>query len=258
MKRALIYLSLITLTVCGLIWLIGCTKTPSGPGNGGGTPPPVDEYVLEISMDPAIVVSGGGGIVHGSLTLNGAQIDGETVRFRSTASDVSDANMTSSSFTDTSSVSGFYPAVYYHPESYEGTVDTIYAVYYLTYLGDTLAWTSTTVEIYHPVIEIDLSVEPASVPADTGEALIYCFLTEDDIRMDDELIEFRAAGSSASNAIVSPHSAFSDTSATGTVVNVYYRPNDFTGDVDTIFALYADSFGDTIAISSVTVDIEQP
>ncbi len=257
MKRILKVLSYFALPVLGLIWAIGCTKTPSGPGNNG-TPPPVDEYVLEISVVPAVVTSESGtGIIHGSLKKNNIPMQNAQLDFRSVASEISSANMTTGSWTDTTSESGFNPTVFYHPVDYEGDIDTIYAVYYAAYGGDTLAWNFVSVEIHHPLIEIDLSIDPISVYEDSS-GLISCFLTIDGVPLVNEEIDFRAASSNYSNSIIDPLNSFSDsTTATGTVMPVLYYPNDYEGDIDTLFALYEDD-GDTVALSSITVNIIHP
>ena len=133
----------------GSIWGIGCNRTPTG-GGPGGTPPP-EVWNIDLTIDPDTVLSVTGlANVHCFLTRDGEATDGEQIYFRSYSADFSTSALTTSSWTDSTSSTGTDPVVIYRPNNFEGAIDTIYAVFYETYQGDTLAWNWATVNILHP------------------------------------------------------------------------------------------------------------
>jgi len=103
---------------------------------------------------------------------------------------------------------------------------------------------------------IDLSVQPASVYADTGTGIVRCFLSFADTLVPGHVIHFRAASELSSQANITPTSWSSDTSATGMVPTVFYNPNDYAGDQDTIYAVFLSTNQlDTVTWSSQVVPI---
>lgn len=102
---------------------------------------------------------------------------------------------------------------------------------------------------------LDIFVQPTSVWADTGKGIVYCFLTHGDTLAEGYPIQFRAVSEDNSNSNITSTSFTSDTAATGTVPTVYYNPNNYQGDVDTIYAILTDIAQDTVAWDSVIVPI---
>ena len=105
--------------------------------------------------------------------------------------------------------------------------------------------------------EIDIYVQPAAVPAVTGQGIVYCFLTRADTLVAGKSLIFHAVSEDVSNANLLGSAASSDTAETGTVPKVNYFPNDYALDYDTIY-VWAKDGADTIAWDSTVVEVIQP
>jgi hypothetical protein len=237
------------LPLLGLIWAIGC----SSPTGGGA-----NVWAINLSVQPdPVYADTGTGIVYCFLTYNNERVEGYDINFRAYSEEVSNANITGSAQSSASSETGTSWTVYYNPNDYQGDSDTIYAVLY-DVNDDTVVWNWTDVEVHHPVWEMDLSVQPDPVYADTGVGIVSCFLTVDDQETEGELINFRAASEGISDATVTSVSLSSTESATGTDPTVYYYPNNYGGAVDTIFAVFQNITGDTLVADTALVNILHP
>ncbi|TKJ40025.1 hypothetical protein CEE37_09825 [candidate division LCP-89 bacterium B3_LCP] len=107
---------------------------------------------------------------------------------------------------------------------------------------------------------LNLSISPTSVYADTGTGMVSCFLTSDGLALDGKPIEFRAASEPTSNSTLTSSSVSLFSNANGLQGNVFYHPNDYVGDTDTIFAAAFSDFlgGDTLIWTSTVVNIIHP
>ena len=105
---------------------------------------------------------------------------------------------------------------------------------------------------------LTIDAEPDTVDTGTGMSVISCSLTSADTLMVGELVEFRAFSDSSSNSNITSASWISESSPSGTSPEVHYFPNDHAGDIDTIYALYDDAQGDTLAWDYTVVYINHP
>ncbi len=104
---------------------------------------------------------------------------------------------------------------------------------------------------------LNMDVQPYQVYADTGGAVVYCFLQYGDTLKAGYPLHFRAASESVSSSVITSI-ATSSTDSTGTSPAVYYHPNNYAGDTDTIFAVFYSTTQDTVAWDSVIVPIIHP
>lgn len=120
--------------------LSACDSGPSGIRIG------VDPYQLIVDIEPDTVETvTGQGTVSCTLTFNNTPLHNEEIHFRATSESSSNSSILSTSWTDTTEVTGLDPEVHYFPNNFPGDVDTIFAVY-----GDTTAWDYIIVYIHHP------------------------------------------------------------------------------------------------------------
>ncbi len=253
--RALKALTHGLLPLLGLIWAVGCSSPTSGGGGGSGISN-IWDLDLWVQPDP-VYADTGTGIVYCFLTYNDERVEGYDLSFRTYSEAVSNANITGTAQSSATSETGTSWTVYYNPNDYGGDSDTIYAVLY-DVNDDTVVWNWTEVGIHHPVWDLDLWVDPDPVYADTGVGVVSCFLTVDGGETDGEQITFRAASEGISDATVTSIAFSSSESATGTDPTVYYYPNNYSGAIDTIFAVFLNFTGDTLAADTATVNILHP
>lgn len=213
---------------------------------------------MTLSVNPnPVYADTGTGIVSCFLTYNGTRVDGYNIHFRTYSEDSSNANITPAAESSSTSETGTSWMVYYNPNDYTGSSDTIYAVL-LDADNDTVTSAWTQVEVHHPVWTMALSVNPNPVYADTGTGIVSCFLKADGQLVGDELISFRAASADSSNSSINSAAWSSTTSATGTEPTVSYFPNNYSGAVDTIYAVFESVPGDTSAWDTTVVHIVHP
>lgn len=108
-----------------------------------------------------------------------------------------------------------------------------------------------------PQYQLEISIEPAAVYPDTG-GIVSCWLTSFGNPVDGKYITFYAASQDSFNSSITSSTYSLSTAATGTEWPVYYYPNNYSGDVDTIYAAaYHDEqseemiAGDTLMVSII-------
>lgn len=259
MKRILTILSYMIIPALGLIWSIGCSTGPTGSTKTSG-------YGIALFVQPdSVYADSGKGVVHCFLTYGNSRITSEeTIKFRAASGDTliypdCNSTLTSAAYPSDTADTGTEPEVHYFPNNYLGDADTIYALFTNT-AGDTLVCNSTIVPILHPEppYNIALDVQPDTIMAYTGEGIVYCFLTYGYTPVDGEQVHFRAASQYFSNSTITSTAWSSVTSASGTIPSVYYCPNNYGSDLDTIYALFTNPSDDTLAWDSTIVYIQQP
>jgi len=104
---------------------------------------------------------------------------------------------------------------------------------------------------------LEVSVSPTTVTADSGLGQVSCFLTYGSQPVVDQQVWFSTYSQQVSNANITVAGFTSATSETGLSTNVNYRPNDYEGEQDTIFAVYKVG-EDTVASDYTTVTIHHP
>ncbi|MBU0519475.1 hypothetical protein KJ564_11140 [bacterium] len=104
---------------------------------------------------------------------------------------------------------------------------------------------------------IEVSVSPETVTADSGLGMVSCFLRYGSEVVGGQQVWFSSHSENVSNANITVAGFTSSTSETGLSTSVFYRPNDYEGDQDTVFAVY-EFGGDTVAIGYDIVQIHHP
>jgi hypothetical protein len=110
-----------------------------------------------------------------------------------------------------------------------------------------------------PQFQLEISIEPAAVHPDTG-GIVSCWLTSSGNPVDGKYLTFYAASQDSSTSSITSATYSLSTEPTGTQWPVYYYPNDYTGDIDTIFAAaYHDEQSEVvIAGDTLTITIIHP
>lgn len=106
---------------------------------------------------------------------------------------------------------------------------------------------------------VNVTVQPNPIHPDTGHGIVYCQLAYGDTVMAGYAIHFRATSQSSSSSNITSTSWTSDTDSTGMAPTVFYNPNNYAGDYDTIYAVFLSANQiDTTAWDSTVVQIIQP
>ncbi len=105
---------------------------------------------------------------------------------------------------------------------------------------------------------LDITAQPDSVYTDTGSAVIYCTLTQNDTALVGAEVHFNAASEDVSNSVITGLANIDTSAETGTNPVVHYYPHNYLGDRDTIYAVYKGEGNDTLAWDSTIVRIIHP
>ncbi|MCX6640877.1 MAG: hypothetical protein NTW14_10415 [bacterium] len=141
MKRISAYLPYVLIMILGLLWVAGCSSSPTGSGG------PISYYRIDLTLTPQSLPSGdpNGAKVNCFLFYGDSLSAGQTVRFRAASDALS--NIASSSVSSDTSATGVWPPVTYRPLDVPPGVDTVFATFLANDLTTVLAADTVVVTI---------------------------------------------------------------------------------------------------------------